>query len=124
MTFSILMQYPCKTQPQIYVSVIAIAKRRRKNEWKTRKSSAQPLGMGGARQRGAGWGHEGGGGARGLTRQCDAGRRAGRTRYARPLAYYVPPRPPASLHGGRRSDVPASALLGTGGYNILTTTHM
>lgn len=45
-------------------------------------------------------------------------------RYARPLAYYVPPRPAASLHGGRRSDLPASALLGTGGYNILTTTHM
>ncbi|CAH2255578.1 jg19321 [Pararge aegeria aegeria] len=44
--------------------------------------------------------------------------------HARSLAYYVPPRPSASLHGGRRSDVPASALLGTGGYNILTTAHM
>lgn len=75
-------------------------------------------GAGRATQRGAA-------GARGArapsSRQSDAGRRAARTRYARPLAYYVPPRTPASLHGGRRSDVPASALLGTGGYNILTT---
>lgn len=65
--------------------------------------------------RGAGRGGAACAGAR--TRQSDAGRRAGRTRYARPLAYYVPPRPPASLHGGRRSDLPPSALLGTGGYN-------
>lgn len=55
------------------------------------------------------------------SRQSVAGRRAAHSRHARPLAYYVPPRPPASLHGGRRSDVPTSALLGTGGYNILTT---
>lgn len=44
-------------------------------------------------------------------------------RHARVITYYVPPRPPARLHGGRRSDLPPSTLLGTGGYYILTT-HM
>lgn len=76
--------------------------------------------------RGEAWGGgewRGGGAVEGRAaiRASRTRRAAQPARDARPIAYYVPPRPPASLHGGRRSDVPASALLGTGGYNILTT---
>lgn len=74
-------------------------------------------------RRGEGVSGEGGGAVEGRAaiRASRTRRAAQPARDARPIAYYVPPRPPASLHGGRRSDVPASALLGTGGYNILTT---
>lgn len=44
-----------------------------------------------------------------------ASRPRGPAQLARDALSYVPPRPTASLHGGRRSNVPASTLLGTGG---------
>lgn len=81
--------------------------------WKSSVASTLCVGRGGAGRGGRARAGRG----RYTSRQSVAGRRAARTRYARPVAYYVPPRPPASLHGGRRSDLFASALLGTGGYN-------
>ncbi|VVD05678.1 unnamed protein product [Leptidea sinapis] len=100
------------------------------NAEKSEKLAQQPC----ERRRQEGWGEglcragaERGGvkqSATRFSRQCTAACRVARTRDARQLTYYVPTRPSASLHGGGRRNLPPSALLGTGCYNILTTTHI